>query len=203
MLSNRTELLGLRKVCGWPDVYYKQVDDLLSRTDARIMIEVGVAYGMHYDHLLRKFDSLFYIGIDPYLAGYDESDGFVNDVHSAYAKSSPASSMDQLFNDVSGHAMEDYPLRSKIFRGVSVDAANHLKDNSVDFIFVDGDHTRAAVFQDLNVLYPKLRPGGIIAGDDIKWESVQQGVSDFCQLHNLVPQVENGSNGYPIYYFIK
>ena len=114
MLSNRTELLGLRKVCGWPDVYYKQVDHLLSRTDARIMIEVGVAYACTMI-IFRKFDSLFYIGIDPYLAGYDGSDGFVNDVHSAYAKSSPASSMDQLFNDVSGHAMEDYPLRSKIF----------------------------------------------------------------------------------------
>ena len=55
-------------------------------------------------------------------------------------------------------------------------AAEHFEDGSIDFMFVDGDHSTEAVVRDINVWLPKVKPGGIIAGDDIGWKTVEAGV---------------------------
>jgi GR25 family glycosyltransferase involved in LPS biosynthesis len=49
----------------------------------------------------------------------------------------------------------------------SVEAASRYEDNSIDFIFVDGDHSFEGVDRDLVAWLPKLKPGGLIAGDDV------------------------------------
>lgn len=36
----------------------------------------------------------------------------------------------------------------------------------IDFLFIDGDHHREAVFRDLQLWVPKVRPGGLISGHD-------------------------------------
>lgn len=48
----------------------------------------------------------------------------------------------------------------------SITASKLYKDNSLDFIFIDADHTYEAVLQDLIHWMPKLKPGGHIAGHD-------------------------------------
>lgn len=39
-----------------------------------------------------------------------------------------------------------------------------------DFIYIDGDHTAKAVFQDATLAWNALKPGGIMAFDDYLWE---------------------------------
>ena len=39
-----------------------------------------------------------------------------------------------------------------------------------DFIYIDGDHTAKAVFQDATLAWKALKPGGIMAFDDYLWE---------------------------------
>lgn len=48
----------------------------------------------------------------------------------------------------------------------SVTASKLYKDQSLDFIFIDADHTYEAVYQDLIHWVPKLKFGGHIAGHD-------------------------------------
>ena len=50
--------------------------------------------------------------------------------------------------------------------GKSVDVAKTYHDESLDFIFVDGEHSLEAVKEDISSWLPKLKPGGWIAGDD-------------------------------------
>ena len=38
--------------------------------------------------------------------------------------------------------------------------------SSLDWVYIDGDHTHRAVLADLEAFYPKVRIGGIISGDD-------------------------------------
>jgi GR25 family glycosyltransferase involved in LPS biosynthesis/cephalosporin hydroxylase len=52
----------------------------------------------------------------------------------------------------------------------SVEAAKNYKDGSIDFIFLDGDHSYEGLCRDLEAWLPKLKPGGVIAGDDINNE---------------------------------
>ena len=55
-------------------------------------------------------------------------------------------------------------------------AANMFEDESIDFMFIDGDHSTEAVLRDIEIWLPKVKTGGILAGDDIDWASVKQAV---------------------------
>jgi GR25 family glycosyltransferase involved in LPS biosynthesis/predicted O-methyltransferase YrrM len=48
----------------------------------------------------------------------------------------------------------------------SVVAARRYEDKSLDFVFIDGEHSYRSVRADILAWLPKLKPGGIIAGDD-------------------------------------
>ena len=39
-------------------------------------------------------------------------------------------------------------------------------DGSLDFVYIDGDHTLKGTNTDLAAWWPKLRPGGWLCGDD-------------------------------------
>ena len=45
-------------------------------------------------------------------------------------------------------------------------AAGQFDDESIDFLYVDASHTYDGVLRDLHAWYPKVKPGGLIAGDD-------------------------------------
>lgn len=60
----------------------------------------------------------------------------------------------------------------------STAAAADFPDGSVDFVFVDGDHTYAAVAADIDAWRPKLAPGGVLAGHDFPIPDVARAVRD-------------------------
>ncbi len=59
------------------------------------------------------------------------------------------------------------PYRNvNIIQGYSPEAAIRFDEASVDFIYIDGMHTREEVEKDIRAWLPKVRPGGYIAGHD-------------------------------------
>lgn len=48
----------------------------------------------------------------------------------------------------------------------SKEYAPKVEDKSIDFIYIDGDHSRKGIITDLYHWYPKLKDNGIIAGHD-------------------------------------
>jgi predicted O-methyltransferase YrrM len=56
--------------------------------------------------------------------------------------------------------------RTELIRSLSVDAALRFASESLDWVYVDALHTKAALLKDLEAWYPKVRPGGLISGDD-------------------------------------
>ena len=48
----------------------------------------------------------------------------------------------------------------------SIEASKLFEDNSLDFVLIDADHSYQAVKEDLRAWVPKVKPGGVIAGDD-------------------------------------
>lgn len=53
-----------------------------------------------------------------------------------------------------------------IRRGWSLDMARTIPDGSLDFVYLDSNHTLPSVIQDLAAWLPKVREGGIISGHD-------------------------------------
>jgi SAM-dependent methyltransferase len=61
-------------------------------------------------------------------------------------------------------------------REPSLDAVRHFQDSSLDFVFLDGDHSFANVVEEIRRWAPKLKPDGVLAGDDFDQEDVARAV---------------------------
>ena len=48
----------------------------------------------------------------------------------------------------------------------NTEAVNHLKDSSIRFLFIDGDHTEEGVTRDIELFFPHLCKGAIVVFDD-------------------------------------
>ncbi|WP_437327112.1 class I SAM-dependent methyltransferase [Sorangium sp. So ce381] len=57
-------------------------------------------------------------------------------------------------------------IQPNVLRMASTDAAAGFADASLDLVFLDGSHDRAAVLADLEAWWPRLKPGAVLAGHD-------------------------------------
>jgi len=64
-------------------------------------------------------------------------------------------------------------------RGDSVSVASQYADDSLDFVFIDGDHRYECVKADIEAWLPKMKSGSILAGHDYGWcEDVRRAVHE-------------------------
>jgi Methyltransferase domain len=68
--------------------------------------------------------------------------------------------------------------RLRVLRADSVTLASelHRLKLSIDFVFIDGDHSSAMVERDIRAIWPVLKHGGLMAGHDFHMPGVQNGV---------------------------
>jgi len=59
-----------------------------------------------------------------------------------------------------------YGDRAVIMKMSTFEASKHVPDNSLDFVFIDADHSLPAVTQDIEAWSPKVKPEGWIMGHD-------------------------------------
>jgi len=59
-----------------------------------------------------------------------------------------------------------YGKRVEFLREFSEMAAPRFADASLDFVYIDGNHSYPYVLKDLEIWYPKLKAGGLLCGDD-------------------------------------
>ena len=59
------------------------------------------------------------------------------------------------------------------------------KDNSLKFVWIDGDHGADVVYNDLVNFWPKIKVGGTIGGDDIHYEEVLNDVKKFSKKYKV------------------
>ena len=71
------------------------------------------------------------------------------------------------------------PPRVLMTKEKSVNAAKHFADGSLDFVYIDADHSYQAVKTDYEVWLPKIRIGGMICGHDYGINGDCEGVKKF------------------------
>lgn len=81
------------------------------------------------------------------------------------------------------NAMHDRLLqipKTKMLRLPSVEAAEEIPNGSLDFVFIDSIHTFEHCKDDIYAWLPKIRRGGMIAGDDyvVKDNAVSRAVQE-------------------------
>ena len=75
--------------------------------------------------------------------------------------------MDRIYRDVVNRFAGN--PRVTIHRLDSRRAAESLAGTTFDWVYIDGDHSYEAVRDDLKNWAPRLKPGGVLAGDDYTW----------------------------------
>jgi len=135
--------------------------------------EIGVAYGWNLYNTLEQCANIkMMYGIDPYTPYHDGTDEY----------------KDQNFQDiVKGKMLNSFKSvnRFTLIQKTSDDALSDFDNNSLDYIFIDGDHAYEFVKKDIVSYYSKVKSGGIFAGHDYSWPGVEQALTEFFTEQNL------------------
>ncbi len=65
----------------------------------------------------------------------------------------------------------------RVHRSTSLEVAKSFADSHFDWVYIDGDHSYAAVLADLDAWFPKLKVGGKIVLDDYTWQDESRSLS--------------------------
>lgn len=76
--------------------------------------------------------------------------------------------------------------RSRPLRLSSLRAARVFDDRSLDFVYVDADHSYEAVAADIRAYWPKITAGGVLAGHDCQLADVGRAVEEFARRESLL-----------------
>ena len=89
-----------------------------------------------------------------------------------------------------------FPGRFKMLRMSTLEAAKQVADGSLDFIFIDADHSYSGCKGDIEAWAPKVRKGGLIAGHDYNWHTVRRAVDEkYAKVMVYADNVWATSNG--------
>jgi len=64
----------------------------------------------------------------------------------------------------------------EVLRMTSSEASTRFEDSSLDWVFIDADHTFDRVHEDISCWLPKVKPGGLISGHDYPYGPVKKAV---------------------------
>jgi len=135
-------------------------------------VEIGVNRGKHAEELLKGLDfkKLYLVDIWDKRAYYIKHGGILTD-----------------------EKMYQYVLRTfkdndkvEIIRKCSVEAAPQFEDESLDFAYIDADHSYEAVIDDINAWYPKVRERGVLCGHDYHpaWKGVIKATNELADKND-------------------
>lgn len=92
--------------------------------------------------------------------------------------------------------LDKYP-NCKIIRKSSMDAVKDFEDESLDFVYIDGNHNLKEVTEDITEWEKKVRKGGIVSGHDYflspYYCDVKAAVDAFVATHKIKTLVSFGS----------
>lgn len=135
-----------RKGVDIPDVNRNDFAEFLFRNGYKKGVEVGVDKGEYSLALCKAGCSV--VGVDPYVR-YD-----------AYK----AEGKYESHESIALEALKGYDFT--LIKKYSIDAINDIPDNSLDFVYIDGNHALPYASQDIFLWERKVRKGGIISGHD-------------------------------------
>ena len=162
------------------------LEKIIKERGYTIGAELGVWRGKTYKHLLSECSNLTLIGVDLYEPQPD-SEGPEKWVP---GENGHEWDHDKYYRDIQSF-QNKIGERARFYKMTTLDAAKEVEDASLDFVFIDADHSYEGVKNDIAAWSPKVRNGGCVIGHDIDWDPVLQAVteefgSDFVKLDDNV-----------------
>jgi len=139
------------------EYHWQVMQDVIFNNTIISMAEVGVLFGDLAVRLLPMVDR--YIMVDPWTKYPDE-----------WREADSLSHYDQEWWDrcyaTAMRKTQPWALKREVYRMTSIEAAQNVKDESLDLVFIDALHHYEPMMQDIKAWLPKVQPRGILAGHD-------------------------------------
>lgn len=162
-----------------PNMGRNNLPELFNELGFKIGAEIGVLTGVYSEILCKGIPGLKLYGIDAwqiYMPDYRDYKEQVK-LDDAYAKA----------------IVRLKPYNVELIQAFSMDAVKTFLNNSLDFVYIDGNHEYPFVTQDIIYWSRKVRPGGIVAGHDY-YETKAK--SSRC---HVIPAVQGYTRAYKIW----
>jgi uncharacterized Rossmann fold enzyme len=122
--------------------------------------EIGVFAGELSRRLLTREDLTLYL-VDSWTAQHKPQYAASGDFHATLTQE-----QQERYYRITHQMIYFAGPRAKILRKDSSDAAKEIPDKSLDFVFIDADHSYEGCKADIEAWAPKIKPGGFISGHD-------------------------------------
>lgn len=179
----------------------KDFTKLIDNMNLKIGVEIGVGRGRFSRYLLRNSNLCLLYSIDCWKKF--EGDFYVDERNDS-----------QFMNDIRYFEtiirLWKFRLGSNvIIRMMSKDAIELFKDNSLDFVYIDANHSYEKNLMDIKKWYKKIRKGGILSGHDyvngtfgVTDIRVKDAVDDFVKENKLKLNVTKEKE-FPSWWLVK
>ena len=138
---------------------FKTFINLLNELGYKKIVEIGINKGHYSRILLQGVKDIRFVGVDPWLA------------YSDYVENSrEQDKMDAMCHTAHRRLV---PMGATLIRATSMEAVKNVDDESLDMVFIDGNHSFRWVTEDIHEWSKKVRKGGMIAGHDY-WNNVNE-----------------------------
>lgn len=129
---------------------FKDIPRLFTELGFKNGAEIGVYRGLYSKWLFRYVSGLYLTGVD----AWEIYEGYKD-----YEKTD--------ILDAKKEAFEIYKGKNgKLIHGWSNEVVKTIPDESLDFVFIDGNHAYEYVVEDIALWSKKVRKGGIVYGHD-------------------------------------
>lgn len=143
-------------------------------------VEIGTEKGYYAETLCKENPQMKLFCVDPWAASEDYLEHRANGKH----ESNYRQTLERM-----------RPYNCELIRKPSMEAVKDFENESLDFVYIDGDHSFAGVANDILQWSKKVRPGGIIAGHDYE-ELNHHGKPNLT--HHVIEAVDGWTKAYKI-----
>lgn len=152
------------KIKGWfgDSKEHELYKDMVNKYKGGKYVEVGCWLGRSTTCLAEHAKEA---GYKPTIYAVDTWQGSDEDAHRKYIHDvgGPDKLYDEFIRNIDEAKVRDFIIPMRYH---SVDAAKLFDNESIDFVFIDGDHHYDSVKEDIAAWLPKVKRGGTIAGHD-------------------------------------
>lgn len=182
-MSEPSQITDLKNLKIHPTYRHRRIwQPYMEKYNVQRLCELGVFEGKNFE-LLIAHSPTEAVAVDAWL-----DDGVVARNDSGYAQEK----LDAMHKTFAA-SVADKPF-VKLYREYTFEAVKRFPDNWFDFVYVDADHSYEGCLRDLTDWWPKVKPGGVLAGDDyrrllapntLSKIDVVKATRKFSQLNNL------------------
>ena len=170
--------------------------ELYKNKKCEVCIEIGLARGEFAATMLREVPSITeYYGIDPFLGGYDSADAMSSELAKFNNKENGTN--DRWANTLL-YQLRSYECKFRLYKGFSHEISANFRNESIDCLFIDGDHTYSGVKRDLQHYIPLMKSNGLVVFDDYNFVGVKKALDELTTLTHLKLISLNSYNQYYI-----